>query len=124
MCRPQSALQREVQSGLLSILLLCQEQENTADPVSCRGQPKQVDTHLRDRINTVLAHYKQQARRIIPLDGVVYMNSSLRTVQVCKHTGSASGFYLGRAGDLREVTEEQIGSLQGHLPAICSAGSL
>lgn len=85
-------------SGLVSILLIGQEEEEKADPVNCRGEPKQVEIHLRDRINTVLAHYNQQAQCIIPMDrGVyVYVYTSLRTVQVCKHTGSASGLYLRR----------------------------
>lgn len=83
-------------SGLVSILLIGQEEEEKADPVNCRGEPKQVEIHLRDRINTVLAHYNQQAQCIIPMDGGMYVYTSLRTVQVCKHTGSASGLYLRR----------------------------
>lgn len=81
-------------SGLASILLLDQELKDKADPVNCREEPKQVHTHLRDRINTVLAHYNQQAQCMIPLEGGLYVYTTLRTVQVCKHTGGASRLYL------------------------------
>lgn len=38
-----------------------------------RGEPEQVDSHLRDGINTVLAHYNQHKQYIIPLEECVYV---------------------------------------------------
>lgn len=88
-----------------------------------KNQSRCAHTHLRDRINTVLAHYNQRAQCLIPLEGGLYVYTTLRTLQVCKHTGGVSRLYLRwhlQGWNLHEVTWEQIGSLQGHLTAICS----